>query len=146
MTLSCRTWLLFFPSVSLSLESILFWLLSPHAGSRGSNSPPSYNWLSTHLLGTASLSLSLSLPLFFTFLPIPHFLSFFFADVLSCFKKPLFGLCCCSRLTGCLISCRSSCFSSFRSCFCLFLYAFIMSSSVSFSHLTYFTSLVLPHF
>lgn len=73
-------------SFCLSLESILFWLLSPHAGSRGSNSPPSYNWLSEHLLGTASLSLSL--PLFF---PIPHFLSplLMFPHAL---KKPLFDL------------------------------------------------------
>ncbi len=76
-------------SLSLSLESILFWLLSPHAESRGSNSPPSYNWLSTHLLGTAPLSLSHPPPPSFCSLLCSLSLSFFFSDVLSCFKKTL---------------------------------------------------------
>lgn len=132
-------------SFCLSLESILFWLLSPHAGSRGSNSPPSYNWLSTHLLGTASLSLSLA-PSVLSFPPYPS-LSFSYANVLSCSQKnPCSTSCCRSRLAGCLISCRSSCFSSFSSCFCSSLCASFPSSSVSDSHLTHFTSLVLSHF
>lgn len=50
----------------LSLESVLLRLLSPHAGSRGSDSPPSYHWLSTQLLGTASCWPSLSSSLLYS--------------------------------------------------------------------------------
>lgn len=69
----------------LSLESVLLRLLSPHAGSRGSDSPPSYHWLSTQLLGTASCWPSLSSSLLYS---LPFHLNsltpFFLPHTFSC--------------------------------------------------------------
>lgn len=79
-------WCFVFLSPLFCLWSLfLLRLLSPHAGSRGSDSPPSYHWLSTQLLGTASrwpsCSSSLCFLLFLfhlhslTHLFLPHTLS-----------------------------------------------------------------------
>lgn len=141
LTLSCRTWLLFFPSVSL-WNPFCFGCCLPMQGPED----PTHHPLTTgsqHISSVLPRSLSRSLCSFLSY-PYPYpSLSFSYANVLSCSQKnPCSTSCCRSRLAGCLISCRSSCFSSFSSCFC----SSFPSSSMSDSHLTHFTSLVLSHF